>query len=475
MYWKLNSGVALRSWRLVPHAYYRRGDPFAKKLTPEQYEQLSRCDGAAELEPTPLLLELEAVGLAVRRERPDPIEPWQAPRACDNRYFPSMNWAVTGRCNYNCRHCFMAADHSPGMAEFTWEECLALLDSCEACGVQSVTLTGGEPMLHPHFMDLCREIARRGMDLAEITTNGSLLTRETLDALADVGQIPLIKISFDGLGHHDWMRSHPGAEENALAAIRLCRERGFPVRVQMNVHRGNLETLYPTARLLDELGVEELRVIRTTEAPRWAEQGGELCLTLEEYYDVGLDFTRRYLADAPKMEVDIWQFLQFWPQCKAYHLRPVELGCGTYRDTIPVCRGNRGKIAVTPEGEVVPCNQMSGYYLKHGMSLGNVKTAGLQPLLQEGAYLEAVTTTVGELFDRNPKCGGCEWRRLCLGGCRAIALALTGDPMGSDPAKCAYFQNGYVERTQAVFDALEGWRCMDHLDRKGGKPDGIDP
>lgn len=463
MYWKLNNGVALRSWHLVPHAYYLREDPFAKKLTPEQYECLSRCDGVTPTESTPILLDLEAQGLAVRCGVPSPIEPWQAPRLCDNRYFPALNWAVTGKCNYNCRHCFMAADNAPGMAEFTWEECLALLDGCERCGVQSITLTGGEPMLHPHFMDLCREIVRRGMDLDEITTNGSFLTRKALDALREMNCVPLVKISFDGLGHHDWMRNHPGAEENALAAIKLCREKGFPVRVQMNLHRGNLDTLYPTARLLDGLGVEELRIIRTTEAPRWAEQGGDLCLTLEEYYDAGLDFTARYLADGPRMEVDIWQFLQFWPRSRTYHLRPVELGCGSYRDSIPVCRGNRGRIAVTPDGEAVPCNQMAGYYAKHGMSLGNVKTAGLQPLLREGPYLEAVTATVGELFAQNPKCGGCEWRRLCLGGCRAIALALTGDPMGVDPAKCAYFQKGYVERTQALFCHLDGWRCMDNL------------
>ncbi len=461
MYWKLNDGVALRSWRMVPHAYYHRGNPFAQKLSPEQYALLSRCDGVTELEPTPALEALECLGLVERRTLPGPILPWQAPRSCDNRYFPALNWAVTGKCNYNCRHCFMAADNAPSMAEFTWEQCLAVLDGCETCGVQAITLTGGEPMLHPRFMDLCREIARRGLDLEEITTNGSFITSAILEELYRLGMRPLIKISFDGLGHHDWLRNHPGAEENALAAIHLCHGMGFPVRVQMNVHRGNLNTLLPTAHLLDTMGVEQLRIIRTTEAPRWAEQGGDLCLTLEEYYDLALDFTTQYLAQERHMEVDIWQFLQFWPKSRSYHLRPVELGCGVYRDSIPVCRGNRGHIAITPEGEVVPCNQMSGYYAKHGMNLGNVKTAGLQPLLQDGPYLEAVTTTVGELFAQNPKCGGCRWRKLCLGGCRAIALALTGDPLGVDPAKCQFFGGGYVERCQDAFPA--GWSCMDDL------------
>ncbi len=386
---------------------------------------------------------------------------WQKARICDNRYFPAINWAVTGKCNLNCRHCFMAADNARSMAEFSWAECLALLDDCQVCGVQNVTLTGGEPTIHPHFLDLCREIARRGLWLEELTTNGSRLTPEVLTELKGLGLRPLIKISFDGLGHHDWMRQKEGAETEALAVIRLCVAEGFSVRVQTNIHRLNTGSILPTAALLDRMGAEQLRIIRTTEAPRWTENAGDACLTMEEYYDAMLDFTRDYLAQPRRMEVDVWQFLQLWPERMVYHLRPAELGCGTYRDSIPVCRGNRGMIAVTAEGEVVPCNQMSGYYQKHGMSLGNVKREGLPALLRQSDYLTAVTTTVGELFAENSKCGGCRWRRICLGGCRAIALALTGDTMGSDPAKCIFFEGGYVERCQGVFP--EGGICMDDL------------
>lgn len=137
----------------------------------------------------------------------------------------------------------MAADNSPEMDEFSWEECVRLLDECEACGIQSLTLTGGEPMLHPHFMDLCREIAHRNLWLSEITTNGSFITEAVLHALKKLNLNPLIKISFDGLGYHDWMRSHSGAQEQALTAIRLCTAMDVKVRVQTNIHRLNAESI----------------------------------------------------------------------------------------------------------------------------------------------------------------------------------------------------------------------------------------
>lgn len=461
MYWKLTPDVLLRSWQKVPFAYYERGEGNARKLTKEEFLTLAMCDGRHELEKTPLLRELSLRGLCMPVKEPSEVSAWQKARICGNRYFPAANWAITGKCNLNCRHCFMASDNARNMAEFTWEECLSLLDEMEKCGVQNITLTGGEPTIHPHFLDICREIAKRGMWLDELTTNGVRLTREVLEEFKKLKLFPLIKISFDGIGWHDWMRQKEGAEKEALEVIRLCLEEGFTVRVQTNVHRLNLNSILATAEKMDALGVEQMRIIRTTEAPRWVENAGDACLTMEEYYAVMLTFTGEFLKKPRQMEIDIWQFLEFWPESRRYHLRPAEMGCAPYRDSIPVCRGNRGRVAITPQGEVVPCNQMSGYYAKYRKSLGNVKKTPLSLLLKESDYLTTVTTTVGELFRENKTCGECKWRKICLGGCRAIALALTGDTLGTDPAKCAFFNKGYVEKCKACFP--EGWECTDKL------------
>ena len=75
----------------------------------------------------------------------------------------------------------MAADNSPLMTEFTWEQCLNLLNEIERCGIQTISLTGGEPMLHPKFMDIVRESCSRRITINEIITNGSFITDEILD------------------------------------------------------------------------------------------------------------------------------------------------------------------------------------------------------------------------------------------------------------------------------------------------------
>lgn len=45
----LNPYIALRSWRLVPYAYYIKGERNAAGLKKEEFEFLSACDGQTEL------------------------------------------------------------------------------------------------------------------------------------------------------------------------------------------------------------------------------------------------------------------------------------------------------------------------------------------------------------------------------------------------------------------------------------------
>lgn len=463
----LKSDIALRGWRLVPRAYYMRGSGRACKLTPEEFDILIMCDGETAIARSPELDRLMARGLCVPAspdrvaENGDKLTQWQRYRFCDNRYFPAVNWAITGRCNFNCRHCFNAADNAPLMSEFTWEQCREFIQQLDECGVQNVTLTGGEPMLHPHFMDICREIDRRGMVIEELTTNGSFITPEMLDEFDRLGCKTLFKLSLDGIGHHDWFRDKHGAERDVIKKIKLLRSRGFHVRVQTNVHKGNIDTILPTAKLADEMGVDEMRIIRTTEAPRWAQMGGDLCLGIAEYYGFGLDFIRAFLSEGLSINIDIWQVFQIWPKQKLYHHRPVLGGVRSYRDSFPVCRDARGRIAVTPEGDILPCNQLSGLFKKQGLRMGNVHETPLRELLSDSEYLQTVCHTAGELRKENPKCQACPHWKLCMGGCRAIGMLFGGSYSAYDPAKCVYF-NDYLQK----FDALLGddWHCVDEFD-----------
>lgn len=453
----LNPHIALRSWQLVPYAYYIKGERNAKGLKAEEFAFLSSCDGKTELpspEESPLARRFLDDGFIRRAESGEALSDWSRPRLCLNRYFPAMNWMITGKCNYNCLHCFNAADNAPLMSEWSMEEADRLLDQARDCGINAFTITGGEPMLHRHFFDILEGIYARGMYVEELNTNGYFIDQQALERMRAIGCVPLMKISFDGVGYHDWMRAHKGAEETALRAIRLCVENGFPVKVQTNMNRRNCGAMLKTAEMLDDMGVTEMRVIRTTEAPRWVQNAGDACLTLEEYFDEALSLWERYAEGEHTMDLTVWQFGTLYPRSGVYTLAAVSSCPGQYRSSAPVCKGNRGMVAVAANGHVFPCHQMSGYYEQHGDILGNAKWDALARLLSRGPYLDEVCTTLGTLREKNGTCGRCPHFEYCNGGCRAIALALTGDKLGVDPSKCLFWGKRYDRK---IAERLPGY------------------
>jgi hypothetical protein len=49
-----------------------------------------------------------------------------------------------------------------------------------------------------------------------------------------------MKISFDGIGFHDWIRQREGAQEQTIAAMELCVENGIEVVSNTQVNRRNV-------------------------------------------------------------------------------------------------------------------------------------------------------------------------------------------------------------------------------------------
>ena len=93
---------------------------------------------------------------------------------------------------------------------------------------------------------------------------------------------------------------------------------------------------------------------------------------------------------------------------------------------------------------------ITGNTATDGNGGGNAKREPLSRLLSGGPYLDEVCTTLGTLREKNTKCAGCAYFELCNGGCRAVALALTGDKLGVDPSKCLFWEQGYHKKIEAL-------------------------
>ncbi len=452
MYYRLCDDYALRAWKYVNHGMYHRLTAAPLSVDAETFELLRQCDGEHDLAESDMLKGLVKQGIiAPCRQGEQPSE-WSRYRRYEHRFVPSMNLMLTGKCNFNCRHCFNAAENADRMAEWDFDALCDLFDQAAACGFHSITLTGGEPMFHPRFADIVREIYKRNMVLEKLTTNGWFLKEETLDMFRELDCHPLIKMSFDGVGHHDWMRGHKGAEESALRAFRLCAGKGFRTMAQTQVFRGNLESMRDTLLLLEDVGATEARLIRTTETQRWQQGGAGESLSIEDYFSQMLDLAEWYMGGGHKMTVIQWRFLNLYPDAGAYGLVMEKHTDGRDHPTEPVCIGNRTMMAITCEGSVAPCLQMTGELIPLGYRFDNLHERRLKDILEGGQWLDSVCTNLCALREKNETCDKCEWFGRCGGGCRALAMLGTymqgkaPDYYAVDPLACLFFKNGWYDR-----------------------------
>jgi MoaA/NifB/PqqE/SkfB family radical SAM enzyme len=101
---------------------------------------------------------------------------------------------VTRRCNLACAYCNEFDNVS---SPIPLEAAFRRVDRLAALGTTIITLSGGEPLLHPGLEEIVRRIRRHGI-LAGLITNGYLLTPQRIDHLNRAG-LDHLQISIDNV------------------------------------------------------------------------------------------------------------------------------------------------------------------------------------------------------------------------------------------------------------------------------------
>jgi MoaA/NifB/PqqE/SkfB family radical SAM enzyme len=98
------------------------------------------------------------------------------------------------RCNLSCEYCNEYDDFSKPVPS---ETMFQRVDKLAELGTSVITISGGEPLLHPELDHIIRRIRRRGM-IAGLITNGYLLVAERIERLNRAG-LEWLQISIDNV------------------------------------------------------------------------------------------------------------------------------------------------------------------------------------------------------------------------------------------------------------------------------------
>lgn len=164
-----------------------------------------------------------------------------------------LRLSVTDLCNLRCRYCMPdGVEKLEREAVLTYEEFLRLAALFAQCGIDTVRVTGGEPLVRKGINQLVAGLkATPGIRKVTMTTNAVLLAQQ-LPALLDAG-LDSVNISLDTLSPAVFRRITARDEFAAVqAGLRAAMESPLPVKLncvpQAGINEGELEAIASLAQ-----------------------------------------------------------------------------------------------------------------------------------------------------------------------------------------------------------------------------------
>jgi len=343
---------------------------------------------------------------------------------------PVVVWNMTRRCNLKCIHCYSSSADIDYPDELTTAEGKKLIDDLAAFGSPVILFSGGEPLMRADLLELARYATQRGMR-AVISTNGTLIDKETATRLKEIG-LSYVGVSLDGLEKtHDRFRGAKGAFERAVEGIRNCRDAGIKVGLRFTVNRHNVADVPAMFDLMRAERIQRMcfyHLVYTGRGSKLREedlthgQSRELldliAARTKEMFDDGLApeiLTVDNHADGPYL------YLKMKKENPARAREILEL--------LEMNEGNSTGVGigcVSWDGEVYPDQ------FWRNRSLGNIREKPFSSIWtdRENEFLMKLKEKKKYITGR---CASCVWLSVCGGNFRARAEA-AGDVWGPDPA-----------------------------------------
>jgi len=163
-----------------------------------------------------------------------------------------LEFQITDRCNLRCLHCYIGDGF---YRDLPLEKIFKVLWEFEEIQGLRLLLSGGEPLLHPHFWEI-NEVLRDYKFRSVLLSNGTLITQEAAKKL----RVHEVQVSLDGMKEgHESIRGE-GTFDKVLQAIDHLQEANIRVSVATMIHGKNLKEFDGLASLIQSKNIGEWNV-----------------------------------------------------------------------------------------------------------------------------------------------------------------------------------------------------------------------
>lgn len=318
---------------------------------------------------------------------------------------------LTYRCPLQCSYCSNPLDFAAQQDELSTEEWFGVMRQARALGAVQLGFSGGEPLVRKDLEVLVAEARRLGF-YTNLITSGLGLDEARIVALRDAG-LDHIQISLQAADAEvaAAVAGSPKAHAKKLAMARAVKAAGYPMVLNVVLHRHNIDQIDDIIALCAELDADAVE-LANCQIYGWAYLNRAGLLPSREQLDAAEATTQRWRERLA---------------AKGQDMRLLFVIPDYYAERPKACMGGWGSIFMTvaPDGAVLPCH--SARILP--MTFPTVRE---QPLKAIWYQSDAFNRYRGEDWMPSP-CRDCDERHKDFGGCRCQAYLLTGDANATDP------------------------------------------
>lgn len=181
----------------------------------------------------------------------NPVEKRLVAKATEARIPITANFELTPACNLHCDMCFIRMEQSEVNRMGGLQSLEVWLDRArqlQQMGTLFILLTGGEPLIYPHFKELYKALKEMGFILT-INTNGTLIDNETADLFQQL-KPRRVNVTLYGACNETYERlcRAPHGFTRCMEGLKRLKERGIDTKMNLSIVRENVHE-YP--QLLD--------------------------------------------------------------------------------------------------------------------------------------------------------------------------------------------------------------------------------
>jgi len=339
---------------------------------------------------------------------------------------------LTYACNNKCLFCYNVWKedvHSNRHKVLSFEQICSILDMLKQEEIFYVHFTGGEPTLHPKFIEILEYAYKLGLN-PSFATNANAIDKNLARLIKATGLIGLqVSMHASCASLHDYLTGTPGSFEKATNGLIALVEEGLKVNVNMTVNKANLNHIFETAKKAQEFGATSFSVTRFV------------------YSGEGINYISNLGLDTPDQDIIIEEIDRIANELglDVRVLTPITWCGSTNPEKI------LGKVSSCDAGLTWSCISPSGelrYCTHHSLVAGSLLEKGISDLWKESE----IYTLCRQLKDVSKKCQSCKALPICRGGCRACAYHSTGHLKGADP--CAVLTKERINVVNTKIDHL---------------------